>query len=110
MKEEKTFLLEAQVEEKASLNHQLQNEIQVVRAAQPPTRPKTARVVAVTCPLTFPRHSPGWQRGCLMPVSWSRCLWRGHSRPRGGRRLATVMQLKLGLGPALPFVSPTGSG
>lgn len=33
MKEEKIVLLEAQVEEKASLNHQLQNELQVVRAA-----------------------------------------------------------------------------
>ena len=31
MKEEKIMFLEAQMEEKASLNHQLQNELQVVR-------------------------------------------------------------------------------
>lgn len=31
MKEEKIAFLEAQVEEKASLNHQLQNEIQVLK-------------------------------------------------------------------------------
>lgn len=32
MKEEKIAFLEAQMEEKASLNHQLQNELQVVSA------------------------------------------------------------------------------
>ena len=32
-KEEKIVFLEAQMEEKASLNHHLQNELQVVRAA-----------------------------------------------------------------------------
>lgn len=43
MKEEKIAFLEAQVEEKASLNHQLQNEIQVVRAASPSTCPRTGQ-------------------------------------------------------------------
>lgn len=53
MKEEKIVFLEAQMEEKASLNHQLQNELQVVRSGPP-----------------FSSPSPGGSRGLArMPIS-----------------------------------------
>lgn len=66
MKEEKIAFLEAQVEEKASLNHQLQNEIQVVRAVCPPPAPRRAKGRGCEMPTSpFPGPPPGWQRGGL---------------------------------------------
>ena len=84
MKEEKIAFLEAQVEEKASLNHQLQNEIQVVRAASPQAALRQARGRGCEMPASpFPDPHLGGRGETWMPVSWGRFLWRGH--PRLGR-------------------------
>lgn len=50
MKEEKIVFLEAQMEEKASLNHQLQSELQVVRSGPYSCK---LRVPAVGFPLAW---------------------------------------------------------
>lgn len=66
MKEEKIVFLEAQMEEKASLNHQLQNELQVVRAG----RGGRAWVLAMRSP-PHPFQPLSWvaegQPGCSLP-------------------------------------------
>lgn len=67
MKEEKIVFLEAQVEEKASLNYQLQSELHVVRAGQ-------ALGPSCEVPGSFsPAPHLGGRGPDWVPVSWSRC-------------------------------------
>lgn len=81
MKEEKIVFLEAQVEEKASLNHQLQNELQVVRAAPVGTSFGSPPHLFQT--LTWVAEG---QPGCHFSGAG---VWSGHLRLRERRRLAS---------------------
>lgn len=62
MKEEKIVFLEAQMEEKASLNHQLQNELQVVSAG--PLGMSFGPLPRLFQPLTWVAEE---QPGCPVP-------------------------------------------